>query len=86
MAKVIWTDPVLADLARIVDYLAGQLQSSEWVEMLCLELLEATYSPLGQFPDSGAPVEELRDYGACEIYKHGYHIIYIRENDACFVA
>jgi hypothetical protein len=50
MAKVIWTDPALADLAPIFDYLAGQLKSPEWAEALCLELLEATYIALGNFP------------------------------------
>jgi plasmid stabilization system protein ParE len=86
MAKVIWTDPALADLARIFDYLAGQMQSAERAEALCLELLDAAYSRLGQFPESGAPVEELRDYGARELYKHGYRILYIRDGDACYVA
>jgi plasmid stabilization system protein ParE len=86
MAKVIWTEPALADLCRVFDYLAREMQSADRAEAICLELLDAAYRRLQRLPDSGSPVEELRDFGAREILKHGYRIIYVHRGDACYVA
>ena len=36
-------------------------------------------------PNSGALVEELKDIGARELYKHSYWIIYLHRGDACYV-
>ena len=36
-------------------------------------------------PNSGALVEELKDIGARELYKHSYRIIYLHRGDACYV-
>jgi plasmid stabilization system protein ParE len=83
MAKVVWTDPAIADLGRIFDYLARETQSTDRAEALCLELLDTAQSRLQRSPHSGAPVEELRDFGARELYKHGYRIIYVHQGDAC---
>lgn len=86
MANVIWTDPAIEDLLRIYDHIARHTQSYERAQQFCLELLSAAYSRLGRFPDSGAPVEELCDYAAREIYKHGYRVIYVHVGDGCYVA
>ena len=85
MAKVIWTDPAIADLARIRDRIARETQSYDRAVQFCLELLAASYDRLGRFPDSGAPVEALRDFGARELYKHGYRIIYVHIDDGCYI-
>ena len=85
MAKVIWTEPALADLGRIFDFLATSTASADTAERICEDLLEKTYSRLGVLPDSGALVYELRDYGAREIYVHAYRIIYVHEGDACYI-
>ena len=86
MAKVIWTDPALADLARIYDHIARETQSYDRAEQFCLELLGTPYDRLARFPDSGAPVEALRDFGARELYKHGYRIIYVHLAGGCYIA
>jgi plasmid stabilization system protein ParE len=57
VAKVIWTDPAVADLARIRDYIARETQSDDRAEQFCLQLLAATYDRLGRLPDSGASVK-----------------------------
>lgn len=86
MAKVIWTDPAIDDLARIYDYLARETRSYDRAEALCLELLAAAQNRLVRLPDSGALVAELSDFGARELFKHDYRIIYVHIDDACYVA
>lgn len=85
MAKVIWTKSALADLGRIYDYLARCSRSFELAERICSEILSASYERLQVFPDAGSPVSEGRQYGAREIYRHSYRVIYVQEGDACFV-
>ncbi|MEX2174473.1 MAG: type II toxin-antitoxin system RelE/ParE family toxin [Pirellulaceae bacterium] len=84
MAKVIWTDPAVADLAAIYDYVAKDSQSFDRADQLCAELLAAAQQ-LERFPNAGALVEELLDIHAREIYRHGYRIIYVHPNDACYI-
>ena len=85
MAKVIWTDPALADLSRVFEFIAQRSQSVDTAERVCLELLSATHERLTHLPDSGALVEELRDFGAREVYQHRYRINYVHRQGACYI-
>lgn len=85
MAKVIWTDAAIADLPRIFDYIAESSQSLDRADQVCQELLTTAYERLGLMPDSGAIVEELREFNAREIYRHGYRFIYVHLAGACYV-
>jgi plasmid stabilization system protein ParE len=85
MAKVIWTEPALKDLSRIYDYLATQSQSFDTAERICNELLTASEERLSIFPAAGNLVPEGQQYGAREIYKHSYRIIYVTRGEACYV-
>ena len=85
MAKVIWTNSALADLGRIYDYLATSSQSFDLADRICHELLSAAYDRLAAFPDAGSPAAEGAHYGARELYKHSYRLIYVHRGDACFV-
>jgi len=85
MAKVIWTDSALNDLAQVFDYLAERMQSVDRAEELCLDLFHASVARLQRLPDSGALVEELAEWQAREIYRNSYRIIYVRRGNACYV-
>jgi plasmid stabilization system protein ParE len=84
MAKVIWTEPALRDLGRIYDYVATQSQSFDTADRICNELLAAS-ERLSSFAAAGNLVPEGQQYGAREIYKHSYRIIYVVRGDACYV-
>lgn len=56
MAKVIWTDSALNDLAPIYEYIARQTQSVDRAEQFCLDLVAASVDRLARLPDSGALV------------------------------
>ncbi len=85
MAKVIWTKPAVTDLASAFDYLARQSRSVDIAERVCNEILEASYDRLEALPNSGAPVEALREIGAREIFAHSYRVIYVHRDGACYV-
>ena len=85
MAKVLWTDPAIQDLAGIFDYLAHSTGSAERAETICLDLLEGSIDRLGVLPRSGALVPELAEWQAREIYRQSYRIIYVCEGEVCYV-
>ena len=85
MAKVFWTKSGLADLGRIYEYLARSSRSFDLAERICVELLAAANDRLQLLPDAGSPVDVASRYGAREIYKHSYRIIYVHQGEACFV-
>jgi plasmid stabilization system protein ParE len=85
MAKVIWQDTALDDLAHIYNYVAKQSQSLDVAERVCDEILMTTQERLELMPNSGSPVPEGSKFGAREIYRHSYRIIYIQRSDACYV-
>jgi len=85
MAKVIWTDSAIDDLAHIFDYLAERMQSVDRAEQFCLDPLNASVDRLGLLPDAGSLVHELAEWQAREIYRNSYRIIYVHRGDACYV-
>lgn len=85
MAKVIWSDPAIEDLARAYDFIAESSQSTDRAERVCLEILDSANERLSRLPAAGSPVEELREIGAREVLKHAYRVIYMHQGDACHV-
>jgi plasmid stabilization system protein ParE len=85
MAKVIWQDTAIDDLARIYEHLATQSQSFDVADRVCDEILTATQERLELMPDSGSLVPEGIKFGAREIYRHSYRIIYVHRGDACYI-
>lgn len=59
MAKVIWTDPAINDLALVFDYLAQSSRSVDQAEQFCLDLLQVAQERLWLLPDSGTLVPQL---------------------------
>jgi plasmid stabilization system protein ParE len=85
MAHVIWTESARRDLSDIFDYLAKSSQSVDLAERICTEILGAAYDRLRDWPASGSLVQEGREYGLRELYRHSYRIIYAHRGDACYV-
>jgi plasmid stabilization system protein ParE len=85
VAKVIWTDSALDDLAQIFDYMARETQSLDRAEEFCLDLVATTHKRLHRFPASGALVPDLAEWKAREIYLKSYRIIYTHRGGACYV-
>ena len=85
MAKPVWTDPAIGDLARAYDFIAESSQSTQRAERVCLEIVDSAMERLARFPDAGSPVAELQEIGAREILKHAYRVIYVHRGDACYI-
>jgi plasmid stabilization system protein ParE len=85
MAKVIWTEPAIQDLADVFDYLAHSTGSPEHAERICLDILEGSIDRLRTLPHSGSLVTELTEWQAREIYRQSYRIIYVCQSEVCYV-
>lgn len=82
MARVVWTEEARQRLDEIVQYIAeDSVQSALRFER---EIVHASRR-IGTFPNSGAMVEELREYSVREIYFGAYRILYVQRDDACYV-
>lgn len=73
MTRLEWTDPAVADLENIQDYLAKD--SVEYADAL-VERLILSVERLESFPESGRLVPEASDLKVREIIVSGYRIVY----------
>lgn len=84
MTRLEWTDPAVADLENIQDYLARD--SVEYAEAV-VDRLILSVDRLESFPESGRLVPESTDHKVREIIVSGYRIIYrLRKNRAQILA
>src|SRR5207244_13585141 len=73
MTRLEWTDPAIADLENIQDYLAKD--SVEYANAL-IERLILSVERLESFPQSGRPVPEASDLKVRELIVSGYRTVY----------
>ena len=73
MAQVEWTEPALADLDVIHDFIAKE--SPFYAQQMVERILERT-SRLGRFPKSGRVVQEFNQPNIREIKEGRYRIVY----------
>ena len=82
MAKIVWTEPALADLDAIGDYIA--LQNPE----AAAQLVSRSFGHVGQLeahPDSGAKLTELNRSRYRQIVEPPCKVIYRHEGKSVFV-
>lgn len=73
MTRLEWTEPAIADLENIQDYIARD--SVEYADAL-IERLILSVERLESFPDSGRLVPESTDPKVRELLVEGYRVIY----------
>jgi len=73
MTRLEWTDPAIADLENIQDYLSKD--SVEYADAV-VERLILSVERLESFPESGRLVPEASDLKVRELIVSGYRIIY----------
>jgi plasmid stabilization system protein ParE len=71
--KLIWTDPSIADLRAIRDYIA---RDSDYYAADLVEQLVLSVERLLQFPQLGRMVPETQDENTRELVQQGYRIVY----------
>jgi addiction module RelE/StbE family toxin len=71
--KLIWTDPSIADLRAIRDYIA---RDSDYYAADLVEQLVLSVERLLQFPKLGRVVPETQDENIRELVQQSYRIIY----------
>jgi plasmid stabilization system protein ParE len=71
--KLIWTDPSIADLRAIRDYIA---RDSDYYAADLVEQLVLSVERLLPFPKLGRMVPEAQDESIRELVQQGYRIIY----------
>jgi plasmid stabilization system protein ParE len=71
--KLIWTDPSIADLRAIRDYIA---RDSEYYAADLVEQMVLSVERLVQFPKLGRVVPEAQDENIRELVQQSYRIIY----------
>ena len=71
--KLIWTDPSIADLRAIRDYIA---RDSDYYAADLVEQLVLSVERLLRFPKLGRVVPEAQDQNIRELFQQGYRIIY----------
>jgi addiction module RelE/StbE family toxin len=71
--KLIWTDPSIADLRAIRDYIA---RDSDYYAADLVEQLVLSVERLLQFPKLGKMVPEAQDENIRELLRQNYRIIY----------
>lgn len=82
MARVVWTEEARQRLDEIVVYIAeDSVPNALRFER---EIIQASRR-IGTFPNAGAMVEDLREYGVREIYFGSYRILYVVRDDNCYV-
>lgn len=79
MTRIEWTEPAVADLENIQDYIARD--SAEYAEAI-VERLILSVDQLETFPDSGRRVPESADSKVRELLVESYSIIYRRRKSA----
>lgn len=73
MTGIEWTDPAVADLERIHDYIARD--SVDYADAL-VERLILSVDQLGSFPESGRRVPESTNLKVRELLVEGYRVMY----------
>ena len=73
MKKLLWTEPALADLDNIHDYIAQD--SPFYADVLCLEIIQGVEKIVG-FPKIGRRVPEYNDEHTREIIVSDYRVVY----------
>ena len=82
MGKVIWTEPALADLREIRDFVAKD--SPTYAARLASRLVEAPRR-LAQFDKSGQRVPEFDQDHIRELPVGSYRLIYVVRNGTCYI-
>lgn len=84
MTRLEWTDPAVADLENIHDYIARG--SADYADAV-IERLILSVERLRSFPQSGRHVPEASDLKVRELIVSGYRVIYrLRKNIVQIVA
>jgi toxin ParE1/3/4 len=73
MTRLEWTEPAVADLENIQDYIAKD--STEYADAL-IERLILSVDRLESFPESGRRVPESKDSKVRELLVESYRVIY----------
>jgi toxin ParE1/3/4 len=71
--KLIWTDPSIADLRAVRDYIA---RDSDYYAADLVEQLVLSVERLRQFPKLGRVVPEAQNENIRELIQQSYRIIY----------
>lgn len=82
MGQVIWTEPALEDVRRIVEYIA--FDSPAYAESEGARIVITTRQ-LASFPWSGRIVPEYQDENIRELICGTYRIMYVIRENACYV-
>lgn len=82
MVKIIWTEPALADIHSIMEFIAQD--SVYYVDLTARGLLNAP-NRLKKLPYLGRIVPEFCDTSIREIIHSSYRIIYKVNSSSCFV-
>jgi len=73
MTHIVWTEPAIADLDGIHDYISRD--SEIYADSVVLEIVEAA-ERLGSYPESGRVVPEVGEGSIREIIVGGYRVIH----------
>ena len=71
--KLIWTDPSIADLRAVRDYIA---RDSDYYAADLVEQVVLSVEKLLRFPKLGRVVPEVQDENIRELFHQNYRIIY----------
>jgi toxin ParE1/3/4 len=82
MAEIIWTEPALADLDRIADYIA--LDNPTAARNLVVRVF-AHIEQLADHPESGSKPTELRSLNCRQIVEPPCRIFYRQDSDAVYI-
>ena len=82
MVKIIWTEPALADIHSIMEFIA---QDSVYYADVTARGILNTPKRIKKFPFSGRIVPEFCDTTIWEIIHGSYRIIYKVSDSSCFV-
>ena len=82
MAEIIWTEEALTTLEGIVEYIA--VSSETAASRLVIRVFKKT-DRLGQSPESGRLVEELREMAYREVIVNPCRVIYKIENETVYI-
>ena len=82
MVKIIWTEPALADIHSIMEFIAQD--SVYYADLTARGILNAL-KRIKKFPHSGRIVPEFCETSIREIIHGSYRIIYKVNDSSCFV-
>jgi plasmid stabilization system protein ParE len=82
MAEIVWTDPALADLDRIADYIA--LDNPTAARDLVARVF-AHIEQLAEHPESGSKPTELRGFNYRQIVEPPCRIFYRRDGGSVYI-